>query len=180
VNRPTEEPPVRADEERHFREFAAGYWQHLVRTGYLLCGNWHTAEDLTAATFVKLFVRWRRAGQVEHLPSFARQVLVRTFLDQRRLARSGELPVADLPDRPLPAIDAEQDLDLRQALAAMPPGRRAVLVLRYWEDLDVTETARLLGLSIGTVKSQASRGLAQLRELLAVPADAPAPSKGKQ
>ncbi|MFC6091363.1 SigE family RNA polymerase sigma factor [Saccharothrix lopnurensis] len=149
----------------------------MRRTAYLLCGDWHRAEDLVQTALTKLYVAWPRLRRDGAVDAYARKVLVRTAIDESRLAfRRRETVVDTVPDRPTPESGSawsapalptgSADLDVRRALAALPPGRRAVVVLRYWEDLSVTETARLLGRTEGTVKSQAAKGLAALRTLL--------------
>lgn len=136
---------------------------------YLLCGDWHRAEDLVQTAFVKLYVVWHRVGHEEHIDAYTRQILVRTFLDEtRRGFFRRERPVADFADRPQPApADTVEDrMLLAQALAAVAPRQRAALVLRVWGDLSVEETAKAMGCSTGNVKSQLSRGLAAMRVLV--------------
>ena len=107
---------------------------------------------------------WTRVRK-DSVDAYARKVLVRTAIDEgRRGFFQRERSVDAVPEHPV--IDDSADFDLRQALDALPPGQRAVVVLRYWEDLSVTETARILGRTEGTVKSQAAKGLAALRDLL--------------
>src|SRR5829696_6453713 len=141
----------------------------MRRTAYLLCGDWHRAEDLVQTALVKLYVAWPRLRTGGAVVVYARQVLVRTAIDDsRRWFRRAETAVGSPPEAPHEALpDSADTLDVRRALAELPPGQRATVVLRYWEDLPVHETARLLGCSEGTVKSQAAKGLATLRRLLA-------------
>ncbi|GAA1315059.1 SigE family RNA polymerase sigma factor [Saccharothrix xinjiangensis] len=160
------------DRDSEFGEYVDARALVMRRTAYLLCGDWHRAEDLVQTALTKLYVAWPRLRRDGALDAYARKVLVRTAIDESRLAfRRRETVVDTVPDTPAPAPasampGAGADLDVRRALAALPPGQRAVVVLRYWEDLSVTETARLLGRTEGTVKSQAAKGLAALRELL--------------
>lgn len=146
----------------------------LRRIAYLLCGDWHHAEDLVQAAIIKLYVHWRRASRAENLDAYTRQILLRTWLDERRLGWFKRVRAAgaatDVPDRPAPDSDPVLQLALRQALRHLPPRQRATVVLRFWEDLSVAETARLLRCSEGTVKSQTAQGLAALRRMLAEPA----------
>src|SRR5215468_145753 len=134
----------------------------LRNTAYLLCGDWHLAEDLTQITFTKLYRAWRRIERHDTLDQYARRVLLRVFLDERRRPWRREL--ATLPESP--ALDRvtvedpspEQRLALEPALLRLSRRHRAVLVLRFWADLSVEETAEALGCSTGTVKSQTARG----------------------
>jgi RNA polymerase sigma-70 factor (sigma-E family) len=135
----------------------------LRRTAYLLAGSWDEAQDLVQATFVKLYVHWTRI-RVETVDGYARRVLVNEFLAGRR--RSRETPVSTIIDRPATEPSTVDRLVLDEALTALPPRQRAAVVLRYWEDLSVAETADLLGVSTGTVKSSVSRALTALRPLV--------------
>jgi RNA polymerase sigma-70 factor (sigma-E family) len=135
----------------------------LRRTAYLLAGSWDEAQDLVQATFVKLYVHWTRI-RVETVDAYARRVLVNEFLAGRR--RSRETPVSAIIDRPAIEPSTVDRLVLDEALAGLPPRQRAAVVLRYWEDLSVAETAELLGVSTGTVKSSVSRALTALRPLV--------------
>jgi RNA polymerase sigma-70 factor (sigma-E family) len=156
------------ERDRDFCEYFDARVLLLRRTAYLLCGDWHRAEDLVQTTLVKLYVAWPRLSRGSSVDAYARQVLVRTAIDEaRRWFRRSETAVWELPDVAAAQPRSDDVLDVRRALAALPPGQRAVLVLRFWEDLPVEETASLLGCSEGTVKSQTSRGLATLRRLLA-------------
>ncbi|HUQ59011.1 MAG TPA: SigE family RNA polymerase sigma factor [Lentzea sp.] len=152
------------DRDTEFGEFVDARALVMRRTAYLLCGDWHRAEDIVQNALIKLYVAWLRVhkGSVD---AYARKVLVRTAIDEgRRGFFRREQSVDAVPEHPV--TDDSADFDLRLALDALPPGQRAVVVLRYWEDLSVTETARVLGRTEGTVKSQAAKGLAALRDLL--------------
>jgi RNA polymerase sigma-70 factor (sigma-E family) len=136
----------------------------MRRTAYLLCGDWHRAEDIVQIALIKLYVAWSRVRKGS-ADAYARKVLVRAAIDDgRRGFFQRERTVDAVPERAV--TDSTADLDLRGALDTLPPGQRAVVVLRYWEDLSITETASILGRTEGTVKSQAAKGLAALRELL--------------
>jgi RNA polymerase sigma-70 factor (sigma-E family) len=150
--------------DREFGEFVDARALVMRRTAYLLCGDWHRAEDIVQTALIKLYVAWSRVRK-DSVDAYARKVLVRTAIDEsRRGFFQRERSVDVVPE---PAVtDDSADFDLRQALDALPPGQRAVVVLRYWEDLSITETARILGRTEGTVKSQAAKGLATLRDLL--------------
>ncbi|HZV25037.1 MAG TPA: SigE family RNA polymerase sigma factor [Acidothermaceae bacterium] len=166
---------MRAADEAEFKAYAAGRMRDLRRTAFLLCGDWHHADDVVQTVFTKLYVNWDKVQRHDRLDGYVRTMLVRdTFDRRRRLSWRRELSSAEPPETPtVPTSSVEDRLMLFDALAKMPPRQRAVVVLRFWEDLDVTETAHLLGCTEGTVKSQSARGLAKLRELLA-PEPAPA------
>ena len=139
----------------------------LRRLAYLLCGNVHQADDLVQETITKVYARWPRLRKVENLDAYVHTILVRTFLDERRRGwwKVGLLGAA--PDRPAPAeVPAEDRAVLRAALAQVPARQQAVLVLRYLCDQPVSDVARILGCSEGTVKSQTAHGLTALRRLL--------------
>lgn len=149
----------------------SGRLSRLHRTAYLLCGDADRAEDIAQVTLTALYVNWKRAARADNLDGYVHRILVRRYLDDRRL-RWSRVRLGDLPD--VPAADEQSRLDDRDelltALRALPRGQRAVVVLRYLSDLSVEQTAEALGRSVGNVKSQCSRGLATLRELMeAVP-----------
>jgi RNA polymerase sigma-70 factor (sigma-E family) len=157
-----------ADRDREFGEYFDARVAVLRRTAYLLCGDWHRAEDLTQLAFTKLYVAWPRLQHSGAVDAYARQILVRAAIDDsRRWFRRRETVAEVVPELAAADRSVEDEVDVRRALAALPPGQRAAVVLRYWEDLPVSETAHLLGCSEGTVKSQAAKGLAALRRLLA-------------
>jgi RNA polymerase sigma-70 factor (sigma-E family) len=151
-----------------FHEFASARAAQLFRIAYLVCGDWHEAEDLVQMTLAKLFVAWHRVQRTQSPDAYARKVLMNAYLSQRRLKRSTETPVAH-PDADGPRA-AGHDADLRLTLAAalrkLPPRSRAVVVLRYVDDHSIESVAQALGISPAAVKSLNARGLAQLRELL--------------
>ncbi|RZQ64379.1 SigE family RNA polymerase sigma factor [Amycolatopsis suaedae] len=150
-----------------FARFFDARVHQLRSTAYLLCGDWHQAEDLTQATLLKLYLAWPRLTGRDRLDAYARQVLTRTFLAERRRPWRREKPAEELPDDV--SVDGpapEERMVVLRALAAVPPKQRAVLVLRFWQDLGVEETAAALSCSVGNVKSQTARGLATLRARL--------------
>jgi RNA polymerase sigma-70 factor (sigma-E family) len=149
-----------------FAEFAAVASARLRRTAFLLCGDWHTAEDLAQVTLEKLFVSWRRLSRRDEVYAYATRTLVNTYLAGRRLRSAEEVLTGQLPERPCGQQAPEIRIMVLDALAALPPRARAVVVLRYWADMSVGQVAELLGCSEGTVKSQAARGLDKLRPLL--------------
>ncbi|MDI2125936.1 SigE family RNA polymerase sigma factor [Yinghuangia seranimata] len=155
--------------ERQFEEFVAARSRPLLRTAYLLCGDWHLAEDLVQTALAKLYAVWHRVHDTESVEAYTRRVLVRVYVDTRRKRSSQELPSADIPDPGVPpgaGEDSARRLALLAALARVTPVYRAVLVLRFWEDQSVEETAALLGKSSAAVRSATTRGLEQLRRVL--------------
>jgi RNA polymerase sigma-70 factor (sigma-E family) len=149
-----------------FTDFATAASPRLRRTAFLLCGDWHTAEDLAQTTLAKMFVSWRRVRRRDAADAYAMRTLVNTYLADRRGKRASELVTGEPPDRPAQPEQSELRLVVLGALATLPPRARAVVVLRYWEDLGVDQVATLLGCSAGNVKSQSARALRKLRELL--------------
>ncbi|WP_308258424.1 SigE family RNA polymerase sigma factor [Saccharothrix obliqua] len=150
-----------------FQRYATANTAMIRRIAYRLCGDRHVADDLTQTTLVKLYAVWPRLGRDVNLTAYARKVLLRTAIDEgKRLHRKREAVVAELPPVAVPPAGVEDVLDVRAALVRLPPGQRAVVVLRYCADLSLAETARRLGCAEGTVKSQAAKGLAALREIL--------------
>lgn len=156
------------DRDTAFAEYFASRSTAMRASAYLLCGDWHRAEDLVQAAFVKLYLAWNRLEGHDKLDVYTRKVLVRTFLDERKAGWFRRTRVVDEPPDPTIGPDTSIDdrLMLVKALRRLPPRQRATLILRYWEDLSVEETAQSLGCSTGTVKSQAARGLEALRGVL--------------
>ncbi|MEV6973165.1 SigE family RNA polymerase sigma factor [Kitasatospora sp. NPDC093806] len=150
-----------------FEAFAASRWRRLVRTAYLLTGDHHEAEDVVQATYAKVFRNWSRISRLDEPDAYVHRALVNNNLSRHRRRRVRQLLVPVLPDRASPAGGGHRDVEERsvllQALAELPPRQRAVVVLRYWEDMSENQVADVLGCSAGNVKSQASRGLAKLR-----------------
>jgi RNA polymerase sigma-70 factor (sigma-E family) len=159
----------RADESA-FRAYATSHRAALRRTAYLLCGDWHQADDLVQTTLVKLFVAWPRMRSAERPEAYVRRTLVHCFLDERRRPWRREAPVDGFADLPTGAEHSDLRLDLSAALGRLPARQRATLLMRYWADATVAETADALGCSEGTVKSQTARALGTLRGLLGDPA----------
>ncbi|QMU80009.1 SigE family RNA polymerase sigma factor [Streptacidiphilus sp. PB12-B1b] len=138
----------------------------LRRSAYLLCGDAHQADDLVQATLVKVVLARRRLKQIDSLDAYTRRTLHSTFISSRRRLWRREHPYADLPDTAGAVPDADLGLAVRQALQQLPPRQRAVVVLRFWEDLSVQATADVLSISEGTVKSHTARAMATLRTAL--------------
>jgi len=161
---------MRPDDEREYGDFVAARARRLCEFAYLLCGDWHAAQDAVQTAFTRLYLVWPRLHEREAVEPYVRRIILRAVLDQRRLARfRREASWARPPDH-APAADLTEStpdrLAVLAALARVPPRQRAVLVLRYWEDQSVEDVAQALGCSTGTVKSQAARGLQTLRSLL--------------
>lgn len=149
-----------------FDAYAAARMGHLRATAYLLCGDWYRAEDLAQDALGRLFVHWRRASRADNLDAYARRTLVNAYLADRRRSWRRDVPTDVVPEPMAPAVESGDREDVRAALANLSPSQRAIVVLRFWEDLSVEQTAQVLGCSTGNVKSQSSRGLARLREAL--------------
>ncbi|GAA3220699.1 SigE family RNA polymerase sigma factor [Streptomyces sp. XM83C] len=155
---------VRADE---YAEFAAARAGHLYRSACLLtAGDTHLAEDLVQETLGRLYVRWSRVARADNPAAYAQTTLTRTFLAHKRLRRSSERATDVLPDSAAVASDATLRLTLLHALGQLPAKDRAVVVLRYWEDRSVQETASALNASSAAVRTRCTRALARLRALL--------------
>ncbi|GAA1989142.1 SigE family RNA polymerase sigma factor [Catenulispora subtropica] len=151
--------------QEEFRAFVTGSQGHLRRSAYVLCGDWHLAEDLVQTAYQRIFRSWHRVRMIDMPDAYARRVVYRCFLDSRKWQREAASLEA-LVDRPAVEVDTAARLTILAALAALAPRTRAVVALRYWEDQSVEQTAAALGISAGTVKSMSARGLAQLRERL--------------
>lgn len=156
-----------ARDDSAFAEVFAGRAAAVLRTAYLLCGDWHRAEDLAQTAFAKLYVAWPRLRDVGAVDAFLRRTLLNAYLDETRRAWRREHPAEVLPEREaLDGRSADERLVLVAALAAVPPRQRACLVLRFFEDCSVEQTAVVLQCSAGTVKSNTARGLDALRNAL--------------
>ncbi|MGW1057050.1 SigE family RNA polymerase sigma factor [Micromonospora rubida] len=159
---------IRDPLEEEFREFVAARSGALLRTAYLLAGDWATAEDLLQTALTKTYLACRRLGGIDAIEPYARRVMVNTSTSWWRRRWHGERPTEVLPER-AGTDEIEQQLDrdvLWRHLRALPSRQRAVLVLRFYEDMSEAQTAALLEISPGTVKSQTSRALATLRRRL--------------
>ena len=152
-----------------YTDYVSARMMSLRRTAFMLCQDWHRADDLVQAAITRLYVHWGRARAADHIDAYARTVLVREFLGERRSAWARRVRLdAQVPPAGAGAGTTDHDalLDLRAALAAVPPRQRATLVLRFYCDLNVEQAAQVLGCSAGTVKSQTVKGLAALRRAL--------------
>lgn len=159
---------VRRD-EASFVEFATTARGPLRSTAYLLCGDWHLASDLVQDALVKVYVAWPRLQREGREFGYAKRALMSVFLDGRRKRSSTERPSEINADQQFAqdiATGVADRLALIDALRQLPTRQRACIVLRYFDDLDVAATAEALGCAEGTVKSQTSRGLVALRDLM--------------
>lgn len=160
--------------EDDFVQFAEAAAPRLRRTAFLLCGDWHTAEDLAQTTLAKVFASWRRINRRDAAHAYAMRTLLNTYLAENRRRRPTEYLTGQVPEWPVEQPSPELRLAVLEALATLPPKARAVVVLRYWADQSVDQVAALLGCSTGNVKSQSARALDKLRLLLdSVVADGP-------
>jgi RNA polymerase sigma-70 factor (sigma-E family) len=154
--------------ELSFEDFVRARSSSLLRTALLLaCQNRAEAEDLLQVALERAYRYWPRVCRSDSPERYVRRILANVSADRwRRIARQAEQAMpADLPDLAVPdrTVEVGERDYLLRALAALPPGQRAVLVLRYYDDLSEGETAQMLGCSVGTVKSQAARALDRLR-----------------
>ncbi|MFC7497269.1 MULTISPECIES: SigE family RNA polymerase sigma factor [unclassified Nocardioides] len=157
------------NDAEEFAEFVRTTGPRLHRAALLLTGDHHLTEDLTQATYARVYASWRRVSRADDPLAYARKTLLNAYLSHRRLRRNSELPADPtlLPERSGPEGDPTTRLDLLDALATLPPHDRAVLVLRYWEDRSVADTAHDLGLTETAVRTRCHRALQRLRPLLA-------------
>ena len=149
-----------------FEAFVHATAGSMHRTAVLLCGDHHLAEDLTQTAYAKVFASWRRVTKADDPVAYTRKILVRTFLSHRRLRRTSERPVDAVPETVGADDDPTARLDLLDALQSLSADDRAVLVLRFWEDLSVAESARLLGTSDAACRQRTARALTRIRTLL--------------
>lgn len=166
--------PIRSDNpDELFTAFVRTYRPSLRRVAYLLCGDFHEADDLVQTALLAVHLAWASLASHPHPFGYARRVLVNAFISERRRLRwQREESWAVPPQREPAAEDFTRidDLDLLlRALRSLGPRQRAVIVLRLYEDLSIAQTAEILGCDAGTVRSQASRALAAMRSILGVP-----------
>lgn len=155
--------------DNEYTEYVTAALPWLRRTAYLLCGDVHQADDVVQVAITRLYTSWRKARSADNLDAYVRAILVRTFLNERRRPWS-RVRLSERVDelRTVANPDFETREEIRVALTRMPPGQRAVLVLRFLCDQPVAEVARALQCSEGTVKSQTTAGLTALRTQLGV------------
>jgi len=159
---------LRADDQDGFREFVATRMAALRNLAFVTCGNWHAAEDAVANALAKLYPRW---GRVDRPETYAQTMVVRAAIDEtRRPWWRRERSAGDaMPDvaQADPTGASDERLRVRAALQAVPARQRAVLVLRFYLGMTAEEAAEVLGVRAATVRSQTTRGLANLRAALA-------------
>ena len=156
----------RVTSAEEFVEFVEAVYPQLRRTAFLLCGDWHTAEDLAQTALEKVFVSWRKIRQQNAVHAYTHRTLVNSYLAHKRLKRTGELLTGWFPERAIEASAPETRIMALDALATLPPRTRAVVVLRYWADLSVEQVADVLGCSPGNVKRLSAYAMDRLRTVL--------------
>jgi RNA polymerase sigma-70 factor (sigma-E family) len=154
--------------DEDFTEFVAARWASLFRLAYLLAGSPTGAEDLLQTTLEKTYMKWSRIGSMEHAEAYVRRMLATTMVSSRRRAWIGERPWGELPEvaeesAEVPVLDRSL---LWPLVCALPDRQRAVIVLRYYEDLTEAQIAEVLGCAAGTVKSQSSAAIAAIRRAM--------------
>ena len=158
------------DEDREYSEYVSATLDRLRRTAFLLCGDADRADDIVQATLISLYLRWEKVRGVENIDGYVHRILVRRYIDETRKSWTRVLLNLNWRgvERAAPVEASVEDADAVQtALAKLARGQRVVLVVRFFCDQSVEETAATLGCSTGTVKSQTARGLAAMRGLLA-------------
>lgn len=163
---------MRSKRDEDFTAFAAAVTPALMRSAYLLSLDRALADDLVQTALAKMYVAWPRLVRTTDLTAYAKRVVVRAFLDEKRRPWRREHVTEVLPERaadPYAGVD-ERDR-LRRAVATLPARQRAVVVMRVWDDLSVADTAAALGITEGGVKSQLSRALDSLRATMTMEAE---------
>lgn len=153
------------DDQGAFEALVASRSTRLLHTAYLLTGDWGLAEDLLQTALAKTWLRWSHVQDKDAAEAYVRTTMTRTFASWWQRRWRGELPTALLPERPAadPYTDVDAHQALMQALAALAPKQRAIVVLRFFDDLTEPQVAAAVGCSVGTVKSTLSRALVRLR-----------------
>ncbi|MFC3492449.1 SigE family RNA polymerase sigma factor [Glycomyces rhizosphaerae] len=167
---------VKSSQDEEFREYVAARSAALHRAAYLLTGNWATAEDLVQTTLTKTYLAWSRIRTTDSVDAYARRILYNTNASWWRKRSNREKPTEVFEDKADHSRDFTEHSAVRDAMwrhiAVLPKRQRAVLVLRYYENRTDQQIADILGISVGTVKSQASRALAGMRKRLGTPSAA--------
>ncbi|MEV6861908.1 SigE family RNA polymerase sigma factor [Streptosporangium subroseum] len=154
-------------EEYDFGAFVAARATSLLRVAYLACGDETEAEDLLQTALERTYKNWERVACYDNPDAYVRRVIINAAINRaRRRAILSIIPMHSPPETSARASDPDLFHVLMDALRTLPPRQRAVIVLRYWEDLSETQTAEVLGCAVGTVKSQASKAMAKLRSAL--------------
>lgn len=161
-------PPLPA--AHGFTEYVSARWLPLLRAAYLMgCGH-HEAEDLVQQVLLQAYTSWHRVVAADDPDAYVYRCMVNRLSRSRRRRWRGETPFGDLTDMPQPSSNRDEVVDLRDAVRALPPDQRMILIMRFYEDRQESEISRLLGIPVGTVKSRTSRALSKLSEqLLAEP-----------
>jgi RNA polymerase sigma-70 factor (sigma-E family) len=160
-------PAASRSRDAEYCEYVVARLSSLRRLAAVLCDDWQRADDLVQAALTKLYVHWGRVRAASHADAYARTVLVHEFVQERRSLWVKRVSlVGRVSDSPAAAVDHDVVLDLRAAVAALPARQRATLVLRFYCDLNVEQSAAVLGCSPGTVKSQTARALEAVRRAL--------------
>ncbi|CAN3981665.1 SigE family RNA polymerase sigma factor [Kitasatospora purpeofusca] len=156
----------KAERDADFNAFVTGAWPRLMRTAFLLTGERYLAEDVVQTALERTYAAWGRVTKADEPYAYVRRIVINEHARRFR-RRVPEQLVTAVPERSGPDGFARLDerAALLEALGTLPPGQRQAVVLRYWEDLSESQAAAAMGCSVGTVKSQASKGLAKLREL---------------
>jgi RNA polymerase sigma-70 factor (sigma-E family) len=161
----TQTENTESNRDAEFREFVRNRGTPLHQSAYLLCGDWHLADDVVQDTLIKAYQNWKRVRQADNPEAYVRRILINEVRGRWR-RRERSVPVAEFTPEPAVA-DPTDDLvrrdGLMRALLTLPLRQRATIVLRYLEGRSERETAAVLGCSEGTVKSQSSRALANLK-----------------
>jgi len=153
--------------DAEYTEYVAARLSSMRRLAAVLCDDWQRADDLVQAALVKLYVHWGQVRAASHTDAYARAVLVREFIHDRRSSWVKRVSLSgQLADRPASSADLDAALDLRAAVAGLPARQRATLVLRFYCDLNIDQAAEILGCSPGTVKSNTARALDAVRRAL--------------
>jgi RNA polymerase sigma-70 factor (sigma-E family) len=159
--------------DAEFSEYMSARMPSLRRLARLLCQDWSLADDLLQAAMTKAYVHWSKAAGADNTDAYVRAILVREFVQERRTGWARRVALASRPiETAVVTVDHDSALDLRAAVAVLPPRQRAVLVLRYFCDLNVDQTAEALGCTPGTVKSQTAKALQTLRGSVGLAYDA--------
>lgn len=170
----------RADTDADFSAFVATRSHQFHRYALLLTTSHHAAEDLVQTGLAKAYASWPRVVRADDPVAYVHGIITKSFLSSKRRRSSTELPVAEVRESATSDADPTQRLALFAALAELSPIDRAVVVLRYWEDRSLRETAQALGLSEAAVKNRSARALQGLRGLLQEPATLSETVKGNQ
>jgi RNA polymerase sigma-70 factor (sigma-E family) len=155
-----------------FADYMTARLPALRRLAFVLCQDWHRADDLAQAAAIKAYTHWARVARADNTDAYVNAIVVREFLHDRRSAWARLVSLTDAPETTARQSDHDGSLDLRSAVGALPPRQRAVLVLRFYCDLNVFQTAAALGCTPGTVKSQTAKALDSLRRAMGSAADA--------